>query len=67
MSGVTGMAVDAISKEMKFESFAEQEELQREISLENKGRSEVETVNDKMESLKRLQRQSDAKGNADIQ
>ena len=42
------MAVDAISKEMKFESFAEQEELQREISLENKGRSEVETVNDKM-------------------
>jgi len=56
MGGVTDMAVDAISKEMKFESFAEQEELQREVDMENKGRSEVENVNDKMESLKRLQR-----------
>jgi hypothetical protein len=65
--------VDAITKEMKYESFAEQEELQREVGLENKGRNEVEDVKDKMvlflsqECLQRLERQSDAKGQADIQ
>ena len=45
---MTNLAVDAITKEMKFESFAEQEELQRENSLENKGRTEVEEVKYKM-------------------
>jgi len=70
---VTNLAVDAITKEMKYESFAEQEELQREVGLENKGRNEVEDVKDKMvlflsqECLQRLERQSDAKGQADIQ
>jgi len=67
MSDVTNLAVDAITKEMKYESFAEQEELQREVGLENKGRNEVEDVKDKMECLQRLERQSDAKGQADIQ
>jgi len=67
MSDVTNLAVDAITKEMKFESFAEQEELQRENSLENKGRTEVEEVKYKMECLKRLERQSDARGQADIE
>jgi hypothetical protein len=33
---------------MKFESFAENEELQRENSLEQKGRSEVEEIKYKM-------------------
>ncbi len=45
---VTSLAIDAITKEMKFESFAEQEELQRESNLEIKGRSDVEEVKDKM-------------------
>ena len=45
---MTNLAVDAITKEMKYESFAEQEELQRETSNESKGRSEVEDVADKM-------------------
>jgi len=66
MNDVTSLAIDAITKEMKFESFAEQEELQRESNLEIKGRSDVEEVKDKMECLKRLERQSDAKGQADI-
>lgn len=56
MGDVTNLAVDAITKEMKYESFAEQEELQREQSNESKGRSEVEEVADKMECLKRLER-----------
>ena len=58
MGDVTNLAIDALTKEMKYEAFAEKEELERERAAQNKGRLALEEVKDKMECLKRMNRQS---------
>jgi hypothetical protein len=42
------LAVDAITKEVKYESLAEQEELDREKMEQNKARVQLEETKDKM-------------------
>lgn len=44
MGTVTTMAVDAISKEVKFESLAEKEEVEREKLEDSEGRAELEAM-----------------------
>jgi hypothetical protein len=44
MSSVTSMAVDAMSKEIKFESLAEKEEVDREKMEDDEGRAKLEAM-----------------------
>lgn len=59
--------MDAITKEVKYESLAEQEELDREKMEQNKARVQLEETKDKMECLKRLNRQSFQSGAMQIE
>lgn len=45
---VTNLAIDSLTKEMKFEAFAEKEELERERATSQKNRLQLEEIKDKM-------------------
>jgi len=53
MGSVTSMAVDAMSKEIKFESLAEKEEIDREKQEDEEGRARLEAMKAKEECLER--------------
>jgi len=55
MGTVTTMAVDAMSKEIKFESLAEKEEVEREKQEDEEGRARLEAMKAKEECLERDQ------------
>jgi hypothetical protein len=44
MGSVTNMAVDAMAKEIKFESLAEKEEIDREKLEDQEGRARLEAM-----------------------
>lgn len=48
MGEVTHLAVDALTKEMKYESFAEKEELERERKTQSTSRVKLEEIKEKM-------------------
>jgi len=67
MGGVTEMAVDAMSKEIKFESLAEKEEIEREKMEDNENRARLEAMKAKEECLERDQAKLGANDRAVLQ
>jgi len=60
MGGVTSMAIDALSKEIKYESLAEKEELDRQKMEDMEGRLRLEEMKSKDECMMRDQRKNSA-------
>jgi len=66
IGAISQMAIDAMSKEAKYESLAEKEELDREILEEFEARKRLEEMRSKDECLERDQRKAAAASRAGL-